>query len=105
MLFKLTDGKAVSTVLSQPVHETATHRCDDIRGCVMQFWPPDDEHMRSKHVEAGNKTYCETNFVHQVGQILRCMISKTPKYCNELRNANINIYLFWYCIKHHAFKM
>ena len=27
------------------VHETATYRCDDARGCVMQFWPPDDEHM------------------------------------------------------------
>jgi len=22
---------------SQPVHETATYRCDDTRGCVMQF--------------------------------------------------------------------
>ena len=22
-----------------------TYRCDDTRGCVMQFWPPDDEHM------------------------------------------------------------
>ena len=42
-----------------------TYRCDD--GCVMQFWPPDDEHMYSKHVDAWNKTYCETNFVHQVG--------------------------------------
>ena len=27
-----------------PGHETATCRCDDTRGCVMQFWP-DDEHM------------------------------------------------------------
>jgi len=27
-------------------------RCDDTRGCVMQFLPPDDEHMCSKHVEA-----------------------------------------------------
>jgi len=34
---------------------------------AMQFWPPDDEHMCSKHVEEWNKTYCETNFVHQVG--------------------------------------
>jgi len=42
-------------------------RCDDTRGCVMQFWPPDDEHMCSKHVEAWNKTYCEKNFAHQVG--------------------------------------
>jgi len=30
---------------SQPVHGTATYKCDDTRGCVMQFWPPDDEHM------------------------------------------------------------
>jgi len=43
------------------------YRCDDTKGRVMQFWPPDDEHMCSKHVEAWNKTYCETNFVHQVG--------------------------------------
>ena len=47
---------------NQPVHETATCRCDDTRGCVMQFWPPDDEHMCSKHVEAWCKTYCETKF-------------------------------------------
>ena len=32
-----------------------TYRCDDTRGCIMQFWPPDDEHMCSKHVEAWNK--------------------------------------------------
>ena len=32
-----------------------TYRCDDTRGCIVQFWPPDDEHMYSKHVEAWNK--------------------------------------------------
>jgi len=32
-----------------------TYRCDDTRGCVMQFWPTDDKHMCSKHVEAWNK--------------------------------------------------
>jgi len=32
-----------------------TCRCDDTRGGVMQFWPPDDDHMCSKHVEAWNK--------------------------------------------------
>ena len=32
-----------------------TYRCDDTRGCVMQFWPSYDEHMCSKHVEAWNK--------------------------------------------------
>ena len=41
--------------LSQPVHRTATYKCDDTRGCTVQFWPPDDEHMCSKHVEAWNK--------------------------------------------------
>jgi len=44
-----------TAVLSQPVHETVTYRCDDTRGCVMQFWPPDDENTCSKHVEAWNK--------------------------------------------------
>ena len=29
-----------------------TYRCDDTRGCIIQFCPPDDEHMCSKHVEA-----------------------------------------------------
>jgi len=39
--------------ITQPLvssHRTTTYRCDDTRGCVMQFWPPDDEHMCSKHV-------------------------------------------------------
>ena len=48
--------------LSQPVHETATYKCDDTRGCVMQFWPPDDEHMCSKHVEAWNKLIVKQKF-------------------------------------------
>jgi hypothetical protein len=29
-----------------------TYRCDDTRGCVIQFRPPDDEHMCSKLTEA-----------------------------------------------------
>ena len=33
-------------------HRTATYRCYDTRGCIVQFWPPDDEHMCSKHVQA-----------------------------------------------------
>ena len=28
---------------------------DDTRGCIIRFWPPDDEYMCSKHVEAWNK--------------------------------------------------
>ena len=41
-----------------------TYRCDR---CDDTSWPPDDKHICSKHVEAWNKTYCKTNFVHQVG--------------------------------------
>ena len=44
------------------VYETATYRFDDTRGCVMQFWPPDDEHMCSKHVEAWNKFIVKQKF-------------------------------------------
>ena len=29
--------------------------CDDTRDCIIQFWPSDDEHMCSKHVQAWNK--------------------------------------------------
>ena len=37
-------------VLSQPVHRTATYRCDDTRCCVIQFWPPDDEHNSARNM-------------------------------------------------------
>ena len=37
------------------VHWTTTYMCDDTRDCIIQFCPPDDEHMCSKHVEAWNK--------------------------------------------------
>jgi len=33
------------SVGGRPVHGTTTYRCDDTRGCIIQFWPPDDEHM------------------------------------------------------------
>jgi len=36
-------------------------RCDDTRDCVIQFCPPDDEHMCSKHVDAWNKLIIKFN--------------------------------------------
>ena len=59
-----------------------TYRCDDTRGCVMQFWPPDDEHTSSKHVEAWNKlivkqTFCASSWLTTEINILRCTVSKT----------------------------
>jgi len=59
--FRCTGWERIA-VLSQPVHRTATYRCDDIRCCVMQFWPPGDEHMCSKHVEAWNKLIVKQKF-------------------------------------------
>ena len=51
-LCKRPSGAQVETVLSQPVQGTATYRCDDTGGCMVQFWPPEDENVCSKHVEA-----------------------------------------------------
>ena len=42
----------LSRPLTQPVHRTATYKCDDTRDCIIKFCPPDDEHMCSKHAEA-----------------------------------------------------
>jgi len=50
-----------TSVINKLMHETATYRCDDTRDCVIQFWPPDDEHMCSKHVEAWNKFIVKKN--------------------------------------------
>jgi len=75
----------IQPLVSSLVHETATYRYDDTRGCVMQFWPPDDEHMCSKHVEAWNKLIVKQNFfvpswlITEIN-ILRCTVSKTSKF-------------------------
>jgi len=69
------------------VQETATYRCDDITGCVMHFWPPDDEHMCSKHAEAWNKLilkqkFCSSSWLITEINILRYTVSKTSKETN-----------------------
>ena len=43
-------------------HQEVKYRCDDTRGCVMQYWPPDGERMCSKHVEAWNKHIVKQKF-------------------------------------------
>ena len=35
----------ITLIGGRPVDRTATYRCDDIRDCIIQFLPPDDEHM------------------------------------------------------------
>jgi len=54
-----------------------TYRCDDTSGCVMQFWPPDDDHMCSKHIEAWNKLivkqkFCASSWLITEINILNC---------------------------------
>ena len=50
----------ITLIGGRPVHRlrgrdgTATYRCDDTRDCIIQFCPPDDEQMCSKHVEVLN---------------------------------------------------
>ena len=68
--------------LVYPVNGTATYRCDDTRCSIVQFWPPDDEHMCSKHVEEGNKLtikFSASSCVDIKINILRCTVSKISK--------------------------
>ena len=57
-----TSSGIITAIGGRLVHQTATYSCDDTRGCVMQFWRPDDEHMCSKHVEAWNKRTVKQKF-------------------------------------------
>ena len=50
-LYYTTSG-IIKPVGVRSVHGMATYRCDDTRDSIVQFWPPDDEHVCSKHVEA-----------------------------------------------------
>jgi len=68
------------------VRETAMYKCDDTRDCVMQFWPPDDEHTCSKHVEAWNKTYCKTK------SLCIKLVNYWYKYTEVHGQQNVKIY-------------
>ena len=52
----------IKPIGGHPVHRTATYRCDDTRDCIIQIWPPDDEHICSKHIEAWNKLIVKQKF-------------------------------------------
>ena len=57
-------ASGIITPIGDRVHGTATYMCEDTRGSIIQFWPPDDEQTCSKHVEAWNKLVIM--LVHQV---------------------------------------
>ena len=64
-----------------------TYRCDDTRGCVMQFLPPDDEKMCSKHVEAWNKTVSQSTITKPF-VTLRCAPTCFGPYMAILREIS-----------------
>jgi len=35
----------ITPIGDRPVHGTATYTCDDTRCCIIQFSPPDEEHI------------------------------------------------------------
>ena len=82
---------------------------DDTRGCVMQFWPPDAEHMCSKHVEAWNKVivkqnFCTSSWLNTEINILRCTVGKTSKFAiSMLRESYLEITDFDSIIIHKNF--
>ena len=76
-----------------------TYRCDDTRGCVMQFWPPDDEHMRSEHVEAWNKLIVKQNFCTYswlITEIKKYVAQYTLSHCTNRPTPPIPLYLHAY---------
>ena len=66
------------------MHGTATYRCDDTRGCIIQFWHLDDKHMVLETCRGMKQTYCKTKFCASSWlitkiNILRCTVNKTLK--------------------------
>jgi len=52
----------IERVLTQPLHRTATCVHDDTRCCIIQFWPPDDEHIVLETVETWNELIVKQKF-------------------------------------------
>ena len=68
--------------------------------CVMQFWPPDDGHMCSKHVEAWNKLivkqkFCASSWLIIEINILRCTVSKTSKNTTNVASSVQHNFFTW----------
>ena len=81
--------------LSQPVHEAATYKCDDTRGCIMQFLPPDDEHMCSKHVEAWNKLIVKQKFCASSWLITETNLPDLFSISPPIRRGLQGIFFLW----------
>jgi len=78
-----------------------TYRCDVTRGCLMQFWPFDDEHMCSKHAQAWNKLIVKQKFCASSRLITEinedCVLDNLATF-QERPNA-------WFCGKRLPYKI
>ena len=82
-----------------------TYRCDDTRGCVMQFWPPDDEHICSKHVEAWNKLtvkqkFCASNLLITQIKTLHVSDSSSVHHQQFFTIHTATVYVIRVCWQH-----
>ena len=87
--------------VSQTVHERATYRYDDTRGCVIQFWPPDDEYIVLEKCRGMKQTYCKTKIlciklVNYWDKYTEMHGQQNVKICNaKKKNSLCSITLFF----------
>jgi len=76
-----------------------SYRCDETRGCVMQFLPPDDKHVCSKHVEAWNKLTVKQKFCASSWLINEMHGQQNVKKSNEVWEGKKTILLvYWFSL-------
>ena len=75
-----------------------SYRCDDTRGCIVQFWPPDDEHLCSKHVKPWNKLIIK--FSASSWLILRCQYEIPIKISRLCQKLKVEFYTHTHTHKH-----
>ena len=78
-----------------------TYRCDHTRDCKIQFCPPDDEHMCSKHVESWSKLiikFSASSWFILINRhnLLLCLVVNFP--CVSAKYAIVNLTFICPCI-------
>jgi len=73
-----------------------TYRCDDTRGWVMQFWPPDDGHMYSKHVLAWNELIVKQKYCASIWLVTEINEPFMSIFCRRLQTESTHTAIFQY---------
>ena len=74
-------------------HTTHLFRCDDIQCCIIQFWPPDDEHVLLETCRGIWYIFINKNLCTFLGSLRSSL-----HYNSELASSNFSIsYLRVYC--------